>query len=250
MSGLSGPAAKKTDRDRNIPRTDGFARIYYWAQERVDTTLDWLFPPKCVHCQRQGTLWCSICQQAIELPLDPMPEDLPTGLSGRCATALFGGSIQSAIHALKYKQNRRMAVALAGRLAVTFRTTGWTPTLLTAVPLHAERLRERGYNQSVLLAARLSITIGVPFQARAVQRVKATRPQVGLNYRDRQTNVAGAFAADRAIVAGQSIVVIDDVYTTGATLVACADALRAAGAQHVWALTVASAIQRDGDETT
>ena len=61
---------------------------------------------------------------------------------------------------------------------------------------------------------------------------------------------AGAFAADKAIVAGQSIVVIDDVYTTGATLVACAEALRAAGAQQVWALTVASAFHRDADGTT
>jgi predicted amidophosphoribosyltransferase len=98
-----------------------------------------------------------------------------------------------------------------------------------------------------LLAARLSIAIGVPFHAEAVQRVRATRPQVGLNYHDRQTNVAGAFVADSALVSGQSVVVIDDVYTTGATLIACAEALRSAGAQQVWALTVASAFQRDAE---
>ncbi len=245
MSGLAGPSAGMTGRDRKSLRMDNFARARFWAQQWVDTTLDWLFPPNCVHCQRKGAFWCLACQQAVKVAPIPGSDEMPGALTGRRATALFGDSIQSAIHALKYKRNRRLAGALAARLAETFHTTRWTPTLLTAVPLHAERLHERGYNQSALLAARLSIAIGVPFQPRAVQRVKATRPQVGLNYSDRQTNVAGAFAADRAIVSGQSIIVIDDVYTTGATLSVCAEALRAAGAQQVWALTVASASYHD-----
>src|SRR5579859_7483831 len=179
MNGLAGPSAEMADLDRKNPRADGFVRVRFWVQERVDTALDWLFPPNCVHCQRKGTSWCLACQQVVEVAPLPSSDEMPSALTGRRATALFDDSIQSAIHALKYKQNRRLAGALAARLAETFNTTGWTPTLLTAIPLHAERLRERGYNQSALLAARLSIAIGVPFQAEAVQRVKATRPQVG-----------------------------------------------------------------------
>ena len=249
MSGLAGPSANVADRKRSPARADGVAAMRYWALEHIDAALDWLFPPTCVHCKRKGTFWCTTCQQQIEPAPIPNPTEMPSALSGRRATAIFGSSIQSAIHALKYKQNRRLTGVLAARLAETFRSSGWTPTLLTAVPLHAERLRERGYNQSALLAARLSIAIGVPFSAGAVQRLKATRPQVGLGYHDRQSNVAGAFTADSASVAGQSIVVIDDVYTTGATLSACAEALRAAGAQQVWALTVASAGYHDREGT-
>ncbi len=245
MSGLAGPSANVADRKHTTPRADGAAHIRYWALEQIDAALDWLFPPSCVHCKRKGTFWCVACQQQIEPAPIPNPAEMPDALSGRRATAVFGGSIQSAIHALKYKQNRRLTGALAAHLAETFHSTGWTPTLLTAVPLHAERLRERGYNQSALLAARLSAAIGVPFSGESVQRLKATRPQVGLGYHDRQINVAGAFTADRTFVSGQSILVIDDVYTTGATLGACAEALRAAGAQQVWALTVASAAYRD-----
>ena len=246
MSGLAGPSAEPTNRDRVVaPRADGLARVRLQVQEWFDTGLDWLFPPKCVHCQREGTIWCAACQRAVE----PAPADIASALTGRRATAIFGGSVQSAIHALKYKNNRRMAGPLAARLVVTLRVTGWTPTLLTAVPLHLERLRKRGYNQSALLAARLSAAINVPFKANAIRRVKNTDPQVGLDYRDRQTNVAGAFSADRTIVAGHSIVVIDDVYTTGATLAACAEALNTAGAEHVWALTVASAVYHAQDGT-
>jgi ComF family protein len=250
MSGQAGPSAELTNRDFVIaPSADGLARVRFRIQEWVDSGLDWLFPPKCIHCQRKGTLWCSVCRQAIEIPPDPVPQDIPPALNGRRATALFGGSIQSAIHALKYKNNRRMAVPLAARLAVTLRSAGWSPTLLTAVPLHPDRLRDRGYNQSALLAARLSAATGIPFQGNAVRRVKNTQSQVGLNFQDRQVNVAEAFVADKTIVAGGSIVVIDDVYTTGATLCACAEALRAAGAEHVWALTIASATYHDSDRS-
>lgn len=235
MSGLAGPSAETPNRARVIaPYADSLARIVFRVQEWVDSGLDWLFPPTCVHCQRKGTLWCLTCQQTVETPRDPAPQEIPPTLNGRRATAVFGGSIQSAIHALKYKNGRRMAVPLAARLAVTLHNAGWSPTLLTAVPLHSSRLQDRGYNQSALMALRLSVTIGVPFQGNAIKRIKETRSQVGLNYQDRQTNVAEAFVADRTIVDGHSIVVIDDVYTTGATLAACAKALRAAGAEQVW----------------
>jgi ComF family protein len=156
------------------------------------------------------------------------------------ASAEFGDAIQKAIHAYKYRNQRRMAGPLASRLADVLAQSGWRPTLITAAPLHESRLRERGYNQAALLAERLAQAASVPFRAEIIRRVRATRPQVGLNARERLENVADAFEA-HADVAGQAIVIVDDVYTTGATLKACAHALRSAGAACVWGLTVASA---------
>src|SRR5215469_14145227 len=98
MNGQAGPSAELTNRDLiTASSADGLARVRFRVQDWVDSGLDWLFPPNCVHCQRKGTLWCSACQQAVELPPEPAPEDIPPALNGRRATALFGGSIQSAI---------------------------------------------------------------------------------------------------------------------------------------------------------
>ena len=173
-------------------------------------------------------------------------EAVSSPLAGRRAYALFEGSIRSAIHGLKYEHKARLAEPLGGQLASTLALTGWQPSLCTAVPLHAERLAERGYNQSALLAENVARLGHIPLDVGAIQRVRATRPQVGLNYVDRQSNMAEAFRASPS-VRDQSIVIIDDVYTTGATLRACATALRTAGAAQVWALTVASAASSDSD---
>jgi len=103
------------------------------------------------------------------------------------------------------------------------------------------RRRDRGYNQAELLAEYLATAIAIPFESAAIVKIRDTVPQVGLNFKERQTNVAGAFQALPTRVQGQRVIIVDDVYTTGATLRACAQALLDAGAIKVWALTVASA---------
>jgi ComF family protein len=185
-----------------------------------------------------GSLFCARCQAAISTP--PPQREPGSPLAEWRASAQFGGPIQKAIHAYKYKNQRRMAVPLTDRLIAVLEQSGWQPTLITAAPLHESRLRERGYNQAALLAERLAQASDLPFRGEIIRRVRATRPQVGLNARDRQENVADAFAAQRT-AAGESILIVDDVYTTGATLRACAHALREAGAACVWGLAVASA---------
>ncbi len=198
--------------------------------------LDFIFPPRCVHCERAGSLFCANCQAQIKTP-PPLADVAP--LSGGRANAVYDGPIRDAIHAFKYKHNKRLADLLAARLAHTLNGLDWQPSLISAVPLHADRLRERGYNQSALLGERLATQTRLPFRADAVIRARATRPQVGLDFVARQANVADAFHANPDLVRGQAIVLVDDVYTTGATLRACAAAIRAAGAAEVWALTVA-----------
>jgi ComF family protein len=216
------------------------------AQGWFDHALDLVFPPRCVHCKRSGAVWCLDCQRAVTLAFTVEYEAADSPLAGRRAYALFDGSVQSAIHGLKYYHKQRLAEPLGVRLAETLMVTGWQPTLCTAVPLHAERLAERGYNQSVLLAEQVARICRITFEGDAIQRIRATRPQVGLNYADRQRNMTDAFRAS-TLVHGQSVVIIDDVYTTGATLRACANVLRSAGATAVWALTVASAASMDTD---
>lgn len=116
----------------------------------------------------------------------------------------------------------------------------WEADVLGPVPLHRARLRERGYNQAERLAAAISTSTGIPV-VEVVARTRLTETQVGLNGPERQANVAGAFTA-RGRLDGRSIVLIDDVVTTGATLVECARACRAAGASSVRALVLATEV--------
>jgi ComF family protein len=221
----------------------GLARVRLTARRWVDSALDLVFPPRCVHCKRMGSLLCPRCLSSIT----PLPEVNETAglLAGRRATGIHDGALKSAVLAFKYKHMPRLADVLAARLVDELRRANWNATVITAVPLHADRLHERGYNQSQLLALRLAESVGLPFNGDLIRRIRNTRPQVGLNQSERLENVAGAFEADPAAAAGQSVVVIDDVYTTGATLSACADALKRAGAAKIWALTLASAHHRD-----
>jgi ComF family protein len=113
--------------------------------------------------------------------------------------------------------------------------------LIVPVPLHAARQRERGYNQSALLAMPLSRVSNLPVAEPALERVKVTTPQVTLNAVERKANVRAAFEARSDLVRGRRVLLVDDVCTTGATLESSSIALRQAGAASVWALTLARA---------
>jgi ComF family protein len=218
-----------------------FARIRFYTRYLADTALDFVFPPRCIQCRRAGSLLCPDCQLKIESPAAVRDPD--GVLDERRATAVFEGAIRQAIHAFKYDNRFRYAQVLAERLSAEYTRSGWDADVICAVPLHPARLAERGYNQAGLLADRLAAAVHVAYRGDVLTRVRETRHQVGLNYAERQTNVTDAFAANQRIVEQKKVVIIDDVYTTGATLRACASALRQAGATHIWGLTVCSASQ-------
>lgn len=157
--------------------------------------------------------------------------------------AYYEGPIQSAIHELKYDRNTGLAVNLATYLHQYLEDLEWDVDLIVPVPLGRKRKRERGYNQAILLAKPIAWSLGLPLRPGALQRIRETQAQVGLTKRQRVTNVRDAFSADEEIVRGKHVLVVDDVVTTGATLNACAKALKEAEAVKVFGLTLARSIQ-------
>lgn len=143
------------------------------------------------------------------------------------------------IHRFKYE-----GYFALGRPLARFLVEGWPaweqpPDLILPIPLHPRRRRQRGYNQSELLAGPLGLAKSISVSAAALRRTRHTVPQVGLGPDERHDNVRGAFEADASIVAGHHCLLVDDVLTTGATMRAAAEAVLAAGAASVSAYCLA-----------
>lgn len=225
--------------------------------------VDALFPPACGGCgQAIGQRWCSACQQAVHPPQMPLCDvcGLPLRSPGKCPecmsfpppfTALrswlvFEDPIRHALHRLKYRRDLGLGDALAVPMTDYVSSLNWQIDLILPVPLGEKRRRERGYNQVALVAWPLAMRLGWRYMPHALQRKRETVSQVGLSIQERRKNVQNAFVADSRLVTGRCVVVMDDVATTGATLAACAQALRDAGARQVYALTIARALPRHG----
>jgi len=210
---------------------------------------DLALPAACAGCSAEGVALCPDCRSALEIRL-AVPAGVPIGLPATLPTPLaqlewcapFSGTVRSALHQLKYAGERRLARPLAAAVAARWRAAGTGGELLVPVPVHVDRARRRGYDQAVLLATETSTRLRLPWLA-ALERTRDTSPQFDLGRRARRTNVAGAFELrgplQAASVSGRWIVLVDDVVTTGSTLVACAEALYSAGAVAVSAVTVA-----------
>jgi len=228
--------------------------------------LDLLYPPRCAGCGRGGDWYCGHCRtQTLPVPApfcQRCGQPLATGDCRSCAIApplaqtvraatLFEGPIRQAIHRLKYSNLTAVAPDLSQLLVDACRETAWSAEVIVPVPLHPARQRWRGYNQAERLARPLAKALGIPLAPQALQRVRATADQIGLDPEGRRANVLGAFAvAQAAIVAGRSVLLIDDVATTGCTLDACAAALLGSGAAGVNALVLARRSLDDERRTT
>ena len=151
--------------------------------------------------------------------------------------------MREAIHQLKYGNLRALASPLA-QLLNDYLITNLIPgEVLVPVPLHHRRLRERGYNQSCLLANKLGRLINLPVADSGLTRQRGTPPQARTqSVAERRSSVTSAFVCHDQRLQGKSVLLIDDVFTSGATLNACATALKASGVTSVWALTLAMEI--------
>ena len=150
--------------------------------------------------------------------------------------------MRHAIHQLKYQNLKAISAHLARLLADYLLLNPLPGEVLVPVPLHPHRLRERGYNQSALLAQELGKLIDLPVIADCLIHVKEAKPQVRTDtLMERRKNVTGAFSCDDKI-SGKQIILIDDVCTSGATLEACATTIKHNGAVSAWGLTLAMEI--------
>lgn len=216
--------------------------------------LELVFPTRCVGCGTAGTIWCAACRGRLVpapgrvclscrtlLDVPRRRHACPAQAPWAVAFAVYRFPLDRALTHLKYRPDPRLVRMLGDGLLAALRQRPVEATHVVPVPLGARRLRQRGYNQAELLGRALAESLALPLVPSAVTRIRETESQVGLDPAARWENVVGAFRADPACVEGRSILLVDDVHTTGATLAACAEALLAAGAERVVGLTAGRA---------
>lgn len=221
------------------------------------SVLDLIFPPRCVGCGQSGDDWCPTCQQAVNAIVRPvcyrcgvplldryrdhhLCDAFPRILAVR-SYAWYDGPLLRALLHLKYRPNRRVAYQMGKLLAEIVLSEGWKATKVLSVPLGRKRMLQRGYNQADLIADGLAKHLGLERGRRSLIRARETRSQVGLDAIARRLNVQGAFWADIQSLEGREVYLVDDLLTTGATMLACTEALQKAGVRRVYGLTVARA---------
>lgn len=218
----------------------------WWA-----ALLDIIYPPRCPACRRPVAVhgaWCPVC-------LAPVLAGHELNLAGRRLAALascrvvcdYAAGVKTLLHQLKFRGNTRAAASLAWLLAARpggLRLDG--VQAVVPVPLHPDRLAERGYNQTELIFRRWSERQGWPWLD-ALSRTRPTAPQWELVPAERRRNVRGAFALTLPdAVRGKTILLVDDIVTTGATMNECAKVLRRGGAERVLGLALAAATWNTG----
>ncbi|MBM4451492.1 MAG: ComF family protein [Chloroflexi bacterium] len=224
-----------------------------------EVVVDFFFPRRCLGCGKLGSFLCDGCTRTLPRLLPPFCQKCGkpgssggfcpacwgsfTGIDGIRSPFRFEGTIRQAVHALKYDNLRAISPYLA-RLVHNYLQSSLVPgDVLVPVPLHPRRLRQRGYNQSVLLARELAKLNGLPVIEDCLCRSRNSSPQVKTTtMEERRNNVIDAFICRNQKLAGAGIILIDDVCTTGATLEACACALKSGGVATVWGLTLAREI--------
>ena len=215
-------------------------RLDHLAAVACDWLTDLVFPPRCGNCGRVDQRFCAACHSQLNsIPIAANTLSLES-LDGLYATGQQHGVLAQAVKAFKYHDALELCDSLTARLVAGLRLQNWKIDVIVPVPLHADRELERGYNQSNLLGWQLARATSLPCQPAWLARIRGTGQQAQLAASQRRQNVAGAFEA--AIeVEGKSILLIDDVVTTGSTLIECALALRTRGARHVYGIAVSKA---------
>lgn len=228
----------------------------------LETIASLVWPPQCVGCRRVGAWWCDACDATVRVSTNVRCPGCETStqharycnhcqqstpLQGIIAGASLSGKLPTGIKALKYRHAKAVVPALARYpLAALDEHRAVSPrflrkessTLLVTVPLHPKKLRMRGHNQAALISRSLAASSHLPM-LNNLTRLRHTPSQTGLDKNQRRSNVEQAFGWNSSPLRGQTVYLVDDVATTGATLAACGTALRNVGAGEVWGLVIA-----------
>lgn len=235
----------------------------YWkkVEKLWKGCLNLVFPMRCPVCDRPAPypeLICPACRKRLVLVGEPRclkcgkhigdeGEEYCKGC--RCAVHRFEQgrglfvyrSAAMSIYRFKYAGRREYACFYAEQIVKNLGRTmyGWKPDALVPVPIHASRRRERGYNQAEVLAREIGKRTGIPVRSDLLRRVKKTLPQKLLDNAGRQNNLKRAFKISGNDVKLERVILVDDIYTTGSTVDACAEELKRAGVKKVYFITVA-----------
>ena len=220
--------------------------------------VDLLFPRNCAACQNallgNEQLICTDC--LVSLPRMESDSAIKGSVSGKfigyqevkgvMAYLAFTkkGKVQNLLHALKYGGQKEVGTLLGRRMAGELMGEGAFPTadLIVSVPLHARKQKERGYNQSDAFAEGLSLASTIPWSGKVLTRMRYTVSQTGKTKSERRNNVKGIFELDgTTMLKGKTVILVDDILTTGATLEACLEALIQGGCTEVYIMTIAAA---------
>lgn len=233
--------------------------------------LELFFPSFCLGCNKEGTLLCYDCKSTLDISeynyclCSSNPLRLPLSQkSGKCSrchdkklTGLYSALpykekslTRKLIHAFKYEPyiktlSKPLAEILLEHFVLAKNNTEdiWENSVIIPVPLEKSKQKNRGYNQSEEIGKELGHMLNVPLIANNLMKIKKTLPQMKLSAKDRQENLKDVFAIKNPQeIAGKKIFLIDDVYTTGATMEECAKTLKEAGAKQVWGI----AFSREG----
>lgn len=230
------------------PWIASFSRRWHLLTRAVIAALARLLAPsRCAACDAPSpplAAFCLACEPPPQTsdPLDSKPRGPfdPAAPLPDLAAGLYEGALARAIRRFKYGARPDLAAPLGERLRRVIERGFVRSDLVIPVPLHPRKLRDRGYNQTALLASAIASTAGARFAPRALERTRDTTAQASLDRAARKSNLDGAFRArDPLEIQGKHVLLVDDVATTGSTLRACADALRRAGASRVTTIVLA-----------
>lgn len=239
-------------------------RLYRPLRRAISAFEDLVFPPMCAGCHERGRWLCDACRRDLKVVARPIcarcgqPGDEASNVCSHCSAwpaqigavrgaFEFGGPLRDAIHRYKYQSEYARAPSLSALLVEALErsefqaNTSWD--LIAYVPLHARRRRIRGFDQSRLLARGLADRVGLSCTSDLLRLVD-TPTQVGRGAAERQLNVRDAFDWKGGPLNGSRILIIDDVITTGATMIAASMPLIRAGADRVDGLAVAREVVR------
>ncbi|MFQ6618686.1 MAG: ComF family protein [Fidelibacterota bacterium] len=216
------------------------------ASDILHILLDFVYPPFCEVCNNclldNEKIVCNKCWNALEIIKSP-PENL-SSFSNSCFSDIFilykfDETLQKIVHIMKYRYKKSIAVEMGRRMGNSILSERnmdeWN--YIVPVPLHRDRYRERGFNQSELISMGVSEVLGIPVLKDVLVRIRNTKSQTKLNVEERVSNVENAFkVVKRDKIVESNIILVDDIYTTGSTMNSCSKALRLSGVNKILVL--------------